>query len=189
MAYQRKTEKVMTPPAKIETAADRGLALRVWLNVQDINVRDFADRSDLGRATIHRYIKGSKDLADIAAEHADKLLCAMGISDEEAWEILGIPPEKRRTFRSMRPWPLGSGASDIEAKTDLQLQLKEPLFGSLALPPGAILWIKRGDASLPHQVYELADGRLFSVEKTSGVQPAGTLLGGLSSVHFSAAEQ
>lgn len=186
-AYEPKRPKLMVPPSPIRTAQDRGQALQVWMNVQRIRQKDFLEKSGIKRSTFARYLSGESDLAAIDQATADRLLRAMGITDTDAWEILGIPEEHRATFRSFRPFPLGHGTDRQGERTGLIMErLTQPLFGSLALPSGVTLYLETGTNNLPHQIYRLADGRLFAVGDGGGVTTPGAVhLGGLATADFS----
>lgn len=166
-------------PEQIETPQQRGQTLRAWLEAQEIGVGDFALNSGIGRATLNRYLNGTKDLATVEQQIADRILRAMGISDGEAWELLNIPEEARYTFRSFRPPPLGHGAV-VQALTDVRLE--EALFGSVALPAGTIIRISKDGPTLEHVIVRLEDGRLFATN--AGANVNGEVLGGLASAHF-----
>lgn len=166
-------------PSEIRTPEDRGTALRVWLRKKELQPPDFAEAAGVSRATLHRYLTGKKDIATVEQTIADRLLRAMNISDEEVWELLGIPEEHRATFRSFRPPPLGHGAL---VREDTVLRLSQPLFGSVALPMGTLIRVTLDGPPLEHEVVRLADGRLFSV--SSGVQAEGEKMGYLVSAHF-----
>lgn len=166
-------------PSEIHTPEDRGLALRAWLRRKGLQAQDFADAADLGKATLNRYLNGKKDLATVEQAIADRILRAMNISDEEAWDVLGITGEHRLTFRSFRPPPLGHGAV---VREDTVVRLSQPLFGSVALPVGTLIRVTLEGPALEHEVVRMADGRLFSV--STGVKAEGERLGYLVSAHF-----
>lgn len=161
------------------TPAERGAALRAWLKRKKLTITDFAEAAGIGRATLNRYLSGLKDVATVEQEIADQMLRAMGISDGEAWELLGIPDAHRHTFRSFRPPPLGHGAL---LREDLEVRLDQPLFGSVALPAGTQIRVSRDGPRMEHQVYRMTDGRLFAA--TNGMTVDGEHLGGLISAHF-----
>lgn len=166
-------------PTTLSMPADRGAALRAWIKRKGLTITDFAEAVGIGRATLNRYLTGVKDLATVEQEIADQMLRAMGISDGEAWEVLGIPEGHRHTFRSFRPPPLGHGAL---LREDLELRLEEPLFGSVALPGGTQIRVSRDGPEMEHQIYRMSDGRLFAA--TNGMTVDGEHLGGLISAHF-----
>ncbi|WP_198170795.1 helix-turn-helix domain-containing protein [Deinococcus arboris] len=166
-------------PALILTPQDRGQALKAWLKRKDIPVSDFAAAIGIGRATLNRYIAGTKDLATAEQSIADRLLQAMGISDGEAWTLLSIPEDNRRTFRSFRPPPLGHGTV---TRTLSDIRLEEPLFGSVALPAGTLIRVSHEGPALEHSVVRLPDGRLYAA--SAGVIAEGEQLGYLVSAHF-----
>ncbi|MFC3833449.1 helix-turn-helix domain-containing protein [Deinococcus rufus] len=173
-------------PAEILTAADRGLALKAWLQHHKIGISDFAINAGISRAGMSRYLSGKTDIAEIQQDTADRLLRAMGVSDEDAWALLGIPTTARSTFRSFRPYPLGHGS--MPAATEhgaLSVRLDAPLFGSVSLPVGAILRIELHNPRYEHQIYRLRDDRLFAVVSGTPMDASGAvLLGGLAGVDF-----
>lgn len=178
MARYSKNQPIARPQ-EIRTPEDRGTALRVWLRERGLQPPDFAEASGISRATLHRYLTGRKDIATVEQTMADRLLRAMAISDEEAWDLLGIPEEERATFRSFRPPPLGHGAV---LREDTVLRLSQPLFGSVALPAGTLIRVTLEEPALEHEVVRMLDGRLFSV--STGVKAEGERLGYLVSAHF-----
>lgn len=186
-AYEPKRPKLMVAPNPILTPQDRGQALQVWMNLQRIRQKDFLEKADMRRSTFARYISGETDLAAVEQPTADRLLRAMGISDTDAWELLGIPEDRRATFRSFRPYPLGHGTDRQHERIGLIMErLTQPLFGSLALPAGVTLFLESGTNNLPHQIYRLADGRLYAVGDGGVITTPGAVhLGGLATADFS----
>lgn len=186
MPYIPKRPKITQAPEQIETPQDRGVALRAWLNVRGLRVGDFAINAGISRATLQRYLSGATDIADMQQETADAFLRAMGVADEDAWDILGIPVEARNRFRSFRPFPLGHGPkAEHTPEQQLTLLLEEDLFGTVALPAGTVIRIEQGENQQRHQIYRLLDGRLFAAFRESPVAaPGATLLGGLCGAEF-----
>lgn len=175
--------KTVEAPTVIRTPADRGLTLRAWLKRKGLSISDFAESVGIARATLNRYLVGTRDLASIDQEIADRLLRTMGIADGEAWELLAIPEEHRHTFRSFRPPPLGHGAV-LRTLTDIRLD--EPLFGSVALPAGTLIRVAKDGPGMDHNIVRLKDGRLYAA--SNGVQAEGESLGFLVSAHFAIAQ-
>lgn len=189
LSYVPKKPKKLTPPEKIETPQERGEAFQVWLNQQNIKVKDFAINANISRSQIHNYINGTTDLAMMESGTADVFLRAMGIADMDAWRILGIPPERQRVFRSFRPYPLGHGPHIDHADDDLlSMTLDQPLYGTLNLAAGIRCQLNTSPEGklLPYQIYRLADGRYYSANPTQPPVAKGiTWLGGLETVDFS----
>lgn len=189
---QRAGRKTFVPqiPEKIESGEDRGIVLKAWLEAQGLSQTGFAQRMGISRTMLIKYLNGTSDIAGMTTEVSDKLLRAMGISDQAACELLNIPPENRSVWRSLRPWPLGPGDGEQKAIPESTVLLDMPLFGSVSVPAGSLLCITPpgpGDA-LKHQIYQLPDGRYYAVETGSGLSSTGQHLGGLASVQFSTSE-
>lgn len=189
----RRRSSTITPrPARIETPAERGQALRNWLDVQGISVMAAAEHIGMSRAHLYRYLAGEAvvhgetrpfDLAQLPQEEAERLLTMMGVTDWEAWEILNIPEGNRETFRSFRAPPFGHGRAVQEV---VEVQLTEAMVGELPLPRGTTVRIDpaRRDDPEALQIVRLEDGRYFSVRPNMVQRAGGTHLGALMSAHF-----
>lgn len=175
-------EMQITPrPTSITSGADRGQALRNWLDVQRTPILGFAKAAGVSRATLNNYLTGTTDLAYIEQKRAAGIIESMGVTDWDAWEILGIPEDARETFRTFRPHPWGHGRALAQVQ---EIHLVEPMLGELNLPAGALVRIDPSAADKPIQVLKLDDGRFYSVNALLLSRTSGEHLGGLVSVHF-----
>ena len=177
---------VITPrPEQIVTGADRGQALRHFLDKNAISVAAFAEKVGVSRATLHTYLKGKPDLAYIGRSKAEKLITAMGIYDVDAWEELGIPEDARADFRTFRPAPWGHGqvSDPLEPKTRRILLKDTRLVGEETLSHATAI-IVDPSATEKIQIVELEDGRYFSVTPEMLKHAGGKHLGGLVGAEF-----
>ena len=168
-------------PDEIVTPQDRGRALKNYLDVQQISVKAFAVAAGISRAALNNYLAGSTDLAYISQSRAGGIITAMGITDWEAWEVLGIPDDAKETFRTFRPHPEGHGQP---VDSMIELRLTQPLIGEVPLPSGTLICIDPAAKDRPIQIVRLPDGRLYSVSVTLFQEAVGEQLGGLISAHF-----
>lgn len=181
MTKRFRTREFTPRPEKVETAVERGQALRNWFDVHKVSIIAFAQTTGIPRSTLSKYLAGASDIAAMPHEQAEKLIVGMGITDWESWEVLGIPEEHRTSFRTFRPPPLGHGQPLTEA---IERQLDQPLVGDVLVPAGAILRIIKEAEMDGIQVVELEDGRLYAVSPVMLGSTTGKHLGRLISIHF-----
>lgn len=181
--YRRQRKAPLKRPESIRDSVTRGQALRYWLERQHITVTDFAEAVGVSRSTINNYLNGLVDIGLLPQQKAAKLITAMGVSDWDSWDILGIPEDDRLSFRTFRPFPIGHGrpVSEIE-----EICLSEPLIGAVSLPAGTTITIDPSALDKAIQVIEIEDGRMYSV-RTEDLRFSADMLryvGGLLTAHF-----
>lgn len=158
-------------------AVRRGELLAQLMEDLKIDRTELANDSGVSGQTIWLYLKGKSDIANATQETADALLRTLGIPDTHAWVALDIPTEKRDTFRSFRPPPMGHG-EDLRELQDIILE--HPMQGSITLPPGYLVQIDASNMADGLQLLKLDDRYLLG---PSSVLPAqGQRLGQLVSI-------
>ncbi|UQN10289.1 hypothetical protein [Deinococcus sp. QL22] len=149
----------------------------------------FATASGMSRQQLYRYLGGEAldpegrviDLAYMPQDRAEGLITAMGLTDWEAWEVLGIPDDAKTTFRTFRPFPEGHGRKVSEV---IEIRLSAPMVGEIPLPAGTLVRIDPNVTDGKMQVIRLEDGRLYSVNALMLERAGGEHLGTLLSAHF-----
>lgn len=155
-SYARRT---ITPrPAKVETAADRGQMLQHWLDSHEVLQHVFAKRSKIAMSTLTMYLSGVLDIASMRQATAERFLTELKMSDTEAWDWFKIPTEKRRSFRSFRPPPMGHGE---EVRKLIDKELKVPLQGRVQAPIGYSVQFNPAITTEGDVVTETPEGELY----------------------------
>lgn len=180
---KRKPKSITPYPEKIETAAERGQALRHWIDTHNTTVDAVEIETGLSRVTLYKYFKGELDIALMHQQNVTRLLTAMNMSDWDAYSYFNIPFENRGTnWRTVRPHPMGHG--DEIAFELLTIELDIPMHGVFSFQPVPgvkfnLVLEKHGQGSI--LVY-LAGSVFFTVVKGSPVQPDWKLLGSFQSL-------
>ncbi|MBZ9753220.1 hypothetical protein K7W42_20495 [Deinococcus sp. HMF7604] len=113
----------------------------LWLiNTYGGSVAAVARNSTIQRVHIEQLVSGAKNLLGMREETLNKLLTVLNLPDTEAWELLNIPLDIRKKWRTLRPPPMGHGNED----TNLSLiTLDQPLAGDISVPAGYRIRIDR----------------------------------------------
>lgn len=158
-------------------AVRRGELLARLLEDLKMDRLELARDSGVSPQTIWLYLSGKSDIARANQDTADAILRVLGIPDTHAWVVLDIPQDRRDTFRSFRPAPLGHGD---DTRVLLDVILEHPLQGSITLPAGFLVRIDTAEREEGLQLVRLPDRYVLG---PSSVLPAqGERLGQLVSI-------
>lgn len=148
-ATPKKSERPITPEA-----VRRGELLKALLIELGMKKEELAQPGKLSAQAVWLYLNGRSDLANAQQDKAEALLGALGIPDSYAWVKLEIPRDKRGTFRSFRPAPLGHGDDKREL---LDIILDSPLQGTITLPAGFLISVDESNKTSGLQLQRLED--------------------------------
>lgn len=143
MTQRKKRSGITEYPEEIRTPADRGQALRAWMDHQTpkMTLDRLTEATKLSRLTLQRYINGDVDIAMIPQESVEKLLTGMAMSDTEGWRMFNIPRERQLQWRTFRNPPMGHGRRKQKTET---LELDFDLKGVVSAPEGWLLTLIPG---------------------------------------------
>ncbi|ULH17412.1 hypothetical protein MF271_19010 (plasmid) [Deinococcus sp. KNUC1210] len=175
--------KTKTPaPEQVRTAEERGQMFRHLVEKSGIAITAMSKRANVTRSGLYQYFSGEVDLASVQQEAAQGILLALGLKDEDAWEVFNLPEEARPKWTTQRHAPVGHGEDLRDLVT---LELHESLVGEMALPAGTVIQVDRNSHSHGILLIRLADGQLMAVRPSLAQSGNVEILGQLTGADFS----
>ncbi len=179
-------QKVSTErPAQTTNAKERGQMLRHLISLTGKSVPVFAEEAGLNRGTMSAMLNGQNDPETARAKTAQRIALALGMTDQDIAEALGLSQEARIRWRTNRPAPVGSGTAVGPSNLE-PYRLHRPMMGEVVLPVETVITVDTAITDFGVQVVKLGSGELFSMKAGAGAWAAGQVIGRLMYADFSA---